>query len=128
MKLYVIIPVFNEKATIAEVIDRVNRIPIETEIIVVDDGSTDGTVEVIKKKEHEVTKLHLSRVNFGKGAAIRVGLTYVTGDVVIIQDADTELDPREYHRLLDRRRRGCSVRHSFSKARSPCQPDNPYSE
>ena len=100
MKLSVIIPVFNEKATIAEVIDRVNRIPIETEIIVVDDGSTDGTVEVIKKKEHEVTKLHLSRVNFGKGAAIRVGLTYVTGDVVIIQDADTELDPREYHRLL----------------------------
>ena len=64
MKLSVIIPVFNEQATIAEVIDQVNRVNIEKEIIIVDDGSTDGTVEVIKKKEHEVTKVHLSRINF----------------------------------------------------------------
>jgi dolichol-phosphate mannosyltransferase len=109
MKLSVIIPVYNEKSTIAEVIDQVNRVPIEKEIIVVDDGSTDGTVEVIKKKEHEVTKIHLSRINFGKGAAVRVGLTYVSGDVVIIQDADTELDPREYHRLLAEIERGADV-------------------
>ncbi|MBN2288464.1 MAG: glycosyltransferase family 2 protein [Candidatus Glassbacteria bacterium] len=109
MKLSVIIPVFNEKATIVEVIDQVNRVPIEKEIIIVDDGSTDGTVEAIKKKEHEVTKVHLSRINFGKGAAVRVGLTYVTGDVVIIQDADTELDPREYIRLIAEIERGADV-------------------
>lgn len=109
MKLSVIIPVYNEKSTIAEVIDQVNRVPIEKEIIVVDDGSTDGTVEVINKKEHEITKVHLSRINFGKGAAIRVGLTYVTGDVVVIQDADTELNPQEYHRLLAEIERGADV-------------------
>jgi dolichol-phosphate mannosyltransferase len=109
MKLSVIIPVYNEKSTIAKVIDEVNRVPIEKEIIVVDDVSTDGTVEVIKKKEHEVTKVHLSRINFGKGAAVRVGLTYVTGDVVIIQDADTELNPQEYHRLLAEIERGADV-------------------
>jgi glycosyltransferase involved in cell wall biosynthesis len=109
VKLSVIIPVYNEKSTIAQVIDEVNRVPIEKEIIVVDDGSTDGTVEVIKKKEREVTKVHLSRINFGKGAAVRVGLTYVTGDVVIIQDADTELNPQEYHRLLAEIERGANV-------------------
>jgi len=109
MKLSVIIPVYNEQSTIGEVIDQVNRVPLDKEIIVVDDGSTDGTVEVIKKKEHEVTKVHLSRINFGKGAAVRVGLTYVTGEVVIIQDADTELDPWEYHRLLAEVERGADV-------------------
>ena len=92
MKLSVIIPVFNEETTIEEVIDLVNEVNVEKEVIVVDDGSTDGTVEAIRKKEHEVTKLHISPVNFGKGAAIRVGLTFVTGDVIVIQDADTELD------------------------------------
>jgi len=109
MKLSVIIPVYNEKSTIEEVIDRVNEVDVEKEIIVVDDGSTDGTVEAIKKKEHEVTKVHLSPVNFGKGAAIRVGLTYVTGDVIVIQDADAELDPQEYHLLLSKIKEGADV-------------------
>jgi glycosyltransferase involved in cell wall biosynthesis len=118
MKLSVIIPVFNEKATIAEVIGEVNRVSIDKEIIIVDDGSTDGTMEVIKKLEHEVTKVHLSRLNFGKGAAVRVGLTYVTGDVVIIQDADTELDPREYHNLLAEIERGADVVYGTRFARS----------
>ncbi|HUU26455.1 MAG TPA: glycosyltransferase family 2 protein [archaeon] len=109
MKISVIIPVYNEKSTIEEIIDLVNKVDIEKEIIVVDDGSTDGTVEAIKKKEHEVTKVHHSPVNFGKGAAIRVGLTYVTGDVVIIQDADAELDPQEYHLLLSKIKEGADV-------------------
>jgi dolichol-phosphate mannosyltransferase len=109
MKLSVIIPVYNERSTIEEVIDRVNEVNVEKEIIVVDDGSTDGTVEAIRRKEHEVTKVHLSPVNFGKGAAIRVGLTYVTGDIIVIQDADIELDPQEYHLLLSRIEQGTDV-------------------
>ena len=109
MKLSVIIPVFNEQSTIEEVIDRVNEVDIDKEIIVIDDGSTDGTVEAIKKREHQVTKVHLSPVNFGKGAAIRVGLTYVTGDVIVIQDADVELDPQEYHLLLSKIKEGADV-------------------
>jgi glycosyltransferase involved in cell wall biosynthesis len=102
MKLSVIIPVYNEEATIDEVIDKVRtvEIPTEIEIIVVDDGSTDSTTEILERRQEDVTFLHFSRINFGKGAAIRVGLTYVSGDIVIIQDGDLELDPDEYKLLL----------------------------
>lgn len=106
MKLSVIIPVYNEQATIREVIRRVNAVPVEKEIIVVDDGSTDGSADVVRGLAENVAHVHCSRVNFGKGAAIRLGLTYVTGDAVIIQDADLELDPNEYLGLLDRLNRG----------------------
>jgi glycosyltransferase involved in cell wall biosynthesis len=109
MKLSVIIPVYNEQTTIEQVIDEVNAVPLEKEIIVVDDGSTDGTVAAIRRAEGKLTRVHLSPVNFGKGAAIRIGLTYVTGDVIIIQDADTELDPREYSRLLEKIESGADV-------------------
>jgi len=101
VKLSVVIPVYNEESTIGEVIDRVSDVPIEKEIIVVDDGSTDRTAEIVHTREAKVRQIHEGRANFGKGAAIRIGLTYVEGDIVVIQDADLELDPNEYRALLE---------------------------
>jgi glycosyltransferase involved in cell wall biosynthesis len=100
--LSVIIPVYNEKTTISEVIEKVSAVelPIEKEIIVVDDGSTDGTVEVIRSNSVKLTRTYLTPVNIGKGAAVRIGLTLVKGDIILIQDADLELNPNEYKQLL----------------------------
>lgn len=101
-KLSVIIPVYNERNTILEIIDRVERVPINKEIIVVCDGSTDGTRELLK--ERVVANPHLNVVfhphNIGKGGAICTGLRQARGDVVIVQDADLELDPNDYLNLL----------------------------
>ncbi len=103
MKLSVIIPVYNEKSTIAEIIDRVKAVDIPKEIIVVDDGSRDGTTEVLKEKYagDDVIKVHTSLINIGKGAAVRVGIEYATGEITIIQDADLELNPGEYHQIIE---------------------------
>ena len=101
MKISVIIPVFNEESTIEEVVDRVHAVDIDKEIIVVDDGSTDATLELLGPKRSVIKHVHESRVNLGKGLAVRIGLTYAEGDVVIIQDADLELDPAEYVMLLE---------------------------
>ncbi len=102
MKLSIIIPVFNEKDTILEVIKRVRNVPLEKEIIVVDDCSTDGTVNVLKDflaRDNEI-KIFFHENNQGKGAALCTGFSYVSGDIVIIQDADLEYNPEEFPGII----------------------------
>jgi glycosyltransferase involved in cell wall biosynthesis len=101
MKLSVVIPVYNEIGTIEEILKRVGSVPQDIEIIVVDDGSTDGTTKWLKEKSGDDVKIIFHQKNKGKGAALRTGFELVTGDIVIIQDADLEYDPREYGRLIE---------------------------
>ena len=99
--LSVIVPVYNERGTVAACLERVNRVPIVKEIIVVDDGSTDGTRELLRQYEQRpgfVVRYH--ERNYGKGHAIRTGLREVSGSVVVIQDADLEYDPDDFVAML----------------------------
>ena len=102
MKLSVVIPVYNEAATIDEILARVRMVDIEKEIIVVDDGSTDGTAEKLAglAEAGDVTVIHLPR-NGGKGRALREGFKAARGDIVIVQDADLEYDPTSYAKLIE---------------------------
>ncbi len=103
MKVSIVIPCYNEVATIKQLINLVKGAPLTNpEIIVVDDCSTDGTRELLRNElENEVSRVLYHEKNLGKGAALRTGFKEVTGDVVIVQDADLEYDPQEYPRLLD---------------------------
>jgi glycosyltransferase involved in cell wall biosynthesis len=106
MRLSVIIPVYNEEQTIREVLERVAAVDlgsIEKEIVIANDGSTDGTRRALDERPLDGTlpvHVYHSPINLGKGAAVRLGLAFATGDVLLIQDADLELDPNEYSALL----------------------------
>ena len=102
MKISVVIPVYNEVQTIKEIVARVREVELEKEIIIVDDYSTDGTREHLREinQANENVKVLYHDHNQGKGAALRTGFQAITGDIVIIQDADLEYDPREYPLLL----------------------------
>ncbi len=100
MKLSVIVPVYNEEATIGEVIDRVLAVAIDKEVIVVDDGSSDNTPDIVRAHAVSGVKLVRLQANGGKGAAIREGLGYAAGDYILIQDGDLELSPEEYPQLV----------------------------
>ncbi len=101
MKLSVVMPVFNEAGTIAEILRRVDAVPIEKEIVLVDDCSRDQTPDILKSQTHiRNLRVITHAVNGGKGAAIQTALEHVTGDIVVIQDADLEYDPNDFHALV----------------------------
>lgn len=101
MKLSVIIPALNERNTIQTIIEMVQEVKLDKEIIVVDDGSDDGTGEILDGMASDVIKVIHHPQRRGKGAAIRTGLQEATGEIIIIQDADTEYDPQDYYRLVE---------------------------
>ena len=102
MKLSVVIPVYNEKRTLSELICRVEEVKLEKEIIIVDDASTDGTRDLLKKYEgQERFKVIYQSKNAGKGSALRAGFDKAEGEIIIVQDGDLEYDPKEYPLLLE---------------------------
>ena len=101
MKVSVIIPVYNEKSTIEEILRRVKAEEIATEILVIDDGSIDGTREILENLERDsLLRVILHDRNRGKGAAVRTGFQNAAGEVFLIQDADLEYDPRDYPSMI----------------------------
>ena len=99
-KLSILIPIYNEWKTIQELLDRVLELKFEKEILVVDDGSTDGTREILDRVRHPTIHIFRHAANQGKGAAIRTALAHCSGDIVIIQDADLEQDPNDIYELV----------------------------
>jgi glycosyltransferase involved in cell wall biosynthesis len=101
-KLSVIVPVFDERNTVVEIVRRMRAVelPVDLEIVVVDDGSTDGTRDVLRQLADSTVRVITHEHNRGKGAAIRNGLEQVTGDLVLVQDADLEYDPEDWPKLL----------------------------
>ena len=100
--LSVVIPVFNERKTLLEILRRVIAVPVAKEIILVDDGSTDGTREMLHLLEKEPEfRIFYHPLNRGKGAALKTGFLHAQGDIIIVQDADLEYDPEDYPRLIE---------------------------
>ena len=101
--LTVVMPVYNERVTVAEIIRRVRAasVPLDLEVVVVDDGSSDGTEQILKAIEDSTVRVLTHPVNRGKGAAVRTGIGRARGDIVLIQDADLEYDPDDWPVLLD---------------------------
>jgi glycosyltransferase involved in cell wall biosynthesis len=104
-KLSVVVPVFNENTTLVEILRRMRTVElpdgVEREIIVVDDGSTDGTRDVLRQLGDSTVKIVLHERNKGKGAAVRTGIANATGEYVLVQDADLEYDPEDWPRLIN---------------------------
>ena len=100
-RLSVVMPVYNERTTIDEIVRRVLAVPLRIELIVVDDGSQDGTSEMLDGLQRELGFTLFHQANGGKGSALRRGFQAVTGDIVVIQDADLEYSPEEYPQLID---------------------------
>lgn len=101
MKLSVVMPVYNEIGTIEEIIRRVKAVDIDKEIVIVDDYSTDGTRGYLQKISDPLIRVFFQEKNMGKGASVRTGVAQARGDVIVIQDADLEYNPQEYHQLIE---------------------------
>src|ERR1051326_2406911 len=106
MRVSFIVPAFNEEATLEEVLERVEALPLDKQVIVVDDGSTDGTAEIAERWRDGNGVVLGRQANRGKGAAVRAGIVRVDGDIVVIQDADMEYDPSEVPALIEPIERG----------------------
>lgn len=100
MKVSIVIPVFNERPTLMKILAMVESLPLNKELVIVDDGSTDGSRDILEDLPPERARVIFHETNMGKGAAIRTAIPATAGDVIVIQDADLEYDPEEYHNLL----------------------------